>query len=168
MKKRFFCTLFLAAFFGPYVWAENVETNVWGNVINNIQIGIGTKDNNTQIKTNQSFNLGIRIKNLSTNESFYFYLPAAAIEGDPISFVVTSPSGKDVSPIPPRVELGSGANVNVPPNQIYTYVFNLSYLCKFDEIGTYKVTAKMNVSATQHKSDWAISNPLYVTVVPDQ
>jgi hypothetical protein len=166
MKKLVSFICLLTFFIGFNALANSIEANEWGNAANNIQIGISMKANNAQIKTNQSFSVSVRIKNLSTNDFFYFYLPLASTENDPISFIVTSPSGKDKSPIPPLVEHGSGANVNVPPNQIYSFEFNLGYLCKFDEVGTYKIIAKMNVSPTQDKNRWAISNPLSVTVVP--
>ncbi|HEY1661505.1 MAG TPA: hypothetical protein VGI03_03735 [Verrucomicrobiae bacterium] len=168
MKQFSFCILFLAAITGPHVLADDTETNVWGSVVNNVQISIEMQAGETQIKTNQSFNLTICIKNISSNEPFYFYQPLAIINDDPISFVVTSPSGKDVTPPPPKFEHGSGANITVPPDQICKYEFDLGSLCKFDEPGTYKIVAKMSVGAPAPKKSWAISNPLYLTVVPGQ
>ena len=148
------------------LWAaltEGVDTNGWGTAANNVQIGIGLMGSGNQVKTNQQYNLSIRIRNLSTNESFDFYNPTAIEQGDPVFFQIATPSGKDASPAPAIAYKSSGMVVSVQPNQTYQYEVGLSWFYGFHELGTYKIVAKLK---TGRKDNWVISNPLYLTVVP--
>jgi hypothetical protein len=169
MKRILVFFIIFASLWELDVLADVPETNEWGSVIDNIQIGIGIEGNAGQIKTNQQVDLTIRIKNTSANRPFNFYRPAAILNGFPMYYEVISPSGKDISPAHANGFWGSGGIMNVPPNSVYNYEFNLGYLCRFNEVGTYKVVAKMNLTwTTAHTNSLPTSNRLYVTVVPGQ
>ena len=87
------------------------------------------------------------------------------------SFVVISPSGKDISPDMKKVHPGdSGADHRVAPNQTVEIEFNLSYFCKLDEVGTYKIIAEKKAmwSPKSQKVFTVISNPLLVSVVSNK
>jgi hypothetical protein len=166
MKKTLIILLLCIVVLTLRLPAQGIKPLQWGPVANNVQIGLCIEDNLTKIMTNQPFKLIAWVKNNSTNGSFCFYLPASRVNGTPILFTTMSPSGKDVSPIPPRIELGSGMNVIVPVAGVYHYEVDSSWFCPFDEIGTYKILAKMPVDASTNEPDWATSNPLFLTVVP--
>jgi hypothetical protein len=167
MKTIVFYLMFAMLAVGQ-VFAEGVRTDEWGVVTNGIQISIRLKGDDKEIKVNQSFNMLIQIRNVSTNELFHCYYSNR--NGYDLSFTVIDPSGKDVSPIVRNDDIGgSGAAIFVPPNQIKRFQFNLSYLHKFDEIGTYKFIAKQKGYVGKSQNEFTvISNPLYVTVVPDK
>lgn len=167
MKILLFLTTFLAVSLSVPVFAGITGSGDWGSATNNIELRIGLDGGERQIKTNQSFQLLIHIRNTSTNSPFYFLSPLAIFNGEPFTFEVISPSAKDIAPAPPKVERGSAEVITVRPNQDYKCNFNLGYLCKFNEVGTYKILAKMNVGMVKSKKIWAISNPLFVIVVSD-
>lgn len=153
------------------VWqafADDVKTNEWGAITNNVQMSINLKGDRKEIKSNQPFRLLIFIRNVSTNEAFNVHY--TYVNDYDLSFVVIAPSGKDISPIFPKDRVfGSGAFIFVPPGQIKRFGFNLSFLCKFDEVGTYKIIAKQKGYWSKSQKDLTIvSNPLCVTVVPDK
>jgi hypothetical protein len=161
MKSCWNLIVFLVLF-GPWrILAQGVGTNEWGASANDIQLYIGLQQGQTPIKTNEPFHLAIRIENNSTNQFFYFYTRNGMVDGDPIFFTIISPSGKDVSPVPPLVDVGSGGNINLPPKGVYRFSKGYCPL-QFSELGTYKISAKIKAN----DNDWADSNPLSVTVVP--
>jgi hypothetical protein len=148
------------------VSADDIKTNEWGVITNNVQMSISLKDDGAQIKTNKSLSLLIRIKNTSTNEAVFLY-NALALNADPligVSCAVISPSGKDISPKPRMFWHGSGGHIILPPNQINEFEFSLSQLCKFDEIGTYKIIAKKIIWFGNDKQFEIVSNPLTIVV----
>lgn len=152
--------------FATQVFADNTETNSWGPVNDDIQMSIRLKSDVSEIKTNQPVELLIGFKNVSTNETLRIST-LNAIETDPgYSWIVTSPSGKDISPVPDNMPVtGSGARIPLPPGQIIEFNFNLSLLCEFNEIGTYKIVAKKSIySPSKHKLFKAVSNPLNIVV----
>lgn len=166
MKDNILSVVLLAGLAGRHILADEVRTNEWGSVNCNAQMAIGLKGNMKEVKTNQPFRLFVRIKNISSNETFHLYHRLGGDRLDPgLAFVVISPSGKDVSLIPEIVARGSGANVSVTPNQTHEFEFNLSHLCKFDEVGMYKIIAKENIGTAGNQPCWVVSNPLYVSVV---
>ena len=75
-----------------------VPMNQWGPLTYNTQISIGLDSNTNKFRTNEIINLLVRIKNVSTNDGFGMIvgLPITFTEG--ASFLVTSPSGKDLTP----------------------------------------------------------------------
>jgi hypothetical protein len=168
VKKAFLTFLavpFLTVTMVRIARADDVKAIASAAAVNNIQISIRTKNGEAEIKTNQSFTIIIRIRNNSTNGAFHFYQPLTTVNDYPISFKITSPLGEDVSPIPPYVEHGSGANITVLPKSTYQYEIDSSWFGRFDKIGTYKILGSMYVGE-KDRSDWAASNPLLLTVVP--
>jgi hypothetical protein len=165
MKKFFFLLLPLATALTARVSAGVTGLEDWGAGTNDITLSIEVEGNRSQIKTNQSFQVVTRIENKSTNSPFYFLSPAAIFNGGPFYFEVISPSGKEIAPAPPRIEVGSAEKITVRPNQVYEHDFNPGYLCKFSEVGTYRILAKIKVGRVKHKEQWAVSAPLYVVVV---
>lgn len=150
------------------VFANDTNKIEWGAVAYNVQTSISLKNGPAIIKTNQPFSLLVRIRNVSTNQMFHFYLPTEPEYYDSETWVVISPSGKDVSPIPRLSLRQSGAMHPMNPNEMFEFEFKLSFLCKFSEIGTYNIISKINLSGSPHERNWVVSNPLYLTVVPGE
>jgi hypothetical protein len=145
-----------------------VPNNQWGPLTYNTQISIGLDDKTSVFKTNQVINLLVRVKNLSTNQQFGFII------GTPISytvaatFIVTSPSGKDISPVMYNSNRIHGLPIWVHPGQIDGFSFQLGEICQYHEIGTYKILIKMQrPSPDRRKLYDIVSNPLSVTIIPD-
>jgi len=123
-----------------------------------------------EVKAGEPFSLLVRIRNLSTNETLHF--ADAGPYQDPIlglACVVISPSGKDVSPGLDHV-LGSlnSLFLTAGPNETVQFEFQLSRLCKLEEIGTYTITATKGTNAHGKKALVITSNTLRVSVVPDK
>lgn len=72
--------------------------------------------------------------------------------------------GQDISPALPKFISGSGGQIAITPNQIQEFEFNLSHLCKFDEIGTYKIIAKKRLFPSIDDRCEMVSNPLNVVI----
>jgi hypothetical protein len=151
------------------VHADDMKTNMWGDATCNAQMSLELKDQNIEIKANQPVDLVIHIKNVSSNETFSVYQSLAIVDNSLVnfSFGVTSPSGKDISPKPAEYyNGGSGGEYQIAQGQTKEFDCNLSYLCKFNEMGTYKIIAKKRLWPDLNKQCEITSNPLYVTVVP--
>jgi hypothetical protein len=56
--------------------------------------------------------------------------------------------------------------MTVPLNETREFEFNLSHLCKFDELGTYRIVAEKMLMSGSHEV--VVSNPFYLTVVAGQ
>jgi hypothetical protein len=97
--KLFLLIIFISVATALRALAGNGEANEWGPVTNNVQMGISVSGNPDDIKTNQPFRLLIRFKNDSTNESFGLIRIAPEFDWS-LTFDVTSPAGKDISPRP--------------------------------------------------------------------
>ena len=172
--------------------AGEPTTNEWGTATNNAQMAVSVTspwshtfqvgDSNTvqtpysakrNLKAGEPFSLLVRIRNLSTNETLSFYNLAQPLPDvkNGLACVVISPSGKDVSPITDSTVMsGSGGFASAMPNQTIEFEFPLSQLCRLEEIGTYKITARKR-TVTNNKAQKAItltSNTLRVSVVPDK
>lgn len=140
-----------------------------GTVTYNTQISIGQKNNEKAFTTNQTIQLLVRIKNLSTNEEYGVAVQSSFILTEGLSFVVISPSGKDISPIFRKSPRFSGGVVWVHPNQTDGFCFELNEICKMDEIGAYKVVLKMERATPGRKKTFEIvSNPLSISVIADK
>ena len=179
MKTCFLCFLFSAL----TVWQvcaggiqigltdsqKEIPTNEWGAVTYNTQISIALNSTEKEFKANQVVQLLVRIKNLSTNEEYGVYVQGDFKLTGGLSFAVTSPSGKDVSPVFHDTNRGSGGFIWVHPNQIDGFGFQLDEICKTDEIGTYKIVLTMKRWTPDRKKSFEIvSNPLFITVVADK
>jgi hypothetical protein len=166
MKKYIVSVVVIVGLAAQHLFAEDARTSEWGSVNCNAQMSIGLKGNMKEVATNQPFGLFIRIKNISSNETFHLYHRLGGDRLDPsLAFVVIAPSGKDVSPILELVARGSGASVSVTPSQTHEFEVNLSHLCKVDEVGTYTIIAKENIGTPGNQPCWVVSNPLHVSVV---
>jgi hypothetical protein len=170
MKKQF-CYSIVVALAVWQVFADDPKTHEWGAVTNNFQMSINLKGDKNEITTNQPCILLIRYRNVSTNEMFRVFEANGTVYDPSYSFVVISPSGKDISPDMKKVRSGdSWANHEVGPNQTVEIEFNLTYLCKLNEVGTYKIIAKKGQmwSVARDKEFTVVSNPLNVLVIPNQ
>jgi hypothetical protein len=148
---------------------KQAPANEWGTVTYNTQISIGLKNNVKVFTTNQTVQLLVRIKNLSTNEEYGVAVEQAFILTEGLSLVVISPSGKDISPIFGKSDRFSGTVLWVHPNQTDGFCFGLNEICKMDEVGTYKVILKMERTTPDRKKMFEIvSNPLFISVITDK
>ena len=168
MKTYIYCFSIFAAIGTGHIYGDTL-TNNWGPVTNNIQMSICIESNKYEIKPNESVNLIIRFRNLSTNMSFAAHNSLQA-QTDPETGVyctVISPSGSDISPNTEKTYAGgSGAAGLVGPNKTYEFAFRLSDLCKFNKHGTYKITAKKVVRLQDgRKPIEVVSNTLRLSVV---
>jgi hypothetical protein len=144
-----------------------ISSEAWGAVTNNVQMSVTVEGGSRNIKTNQPVSLRILIRNVGTNETFYVDVPAA-IEMDPrFSFKIISPTGRNVSPKAPKIYAGSGATLTLGPGQTNELRFNLSKLFKFEEVGTYTITATKEVWTLEESRNFkVVSAPLSVSVAP--
>ncbi len=148
-------------------FSEDVKAHPWGAMTNSVQMSISLRDDGKEVKIGQPLALMMRIKSLSTNETFTLVL-LNEIERDPgFSFIIVSPSGRDISP-KPSIGSGSGHIGALAPGQTVELKFDLASICRFDEVGTYKIIAKREVLAARRNRVFeVVSNPLGVPVVPD-
>jgi hypothetical protein len=141
----------------------------WGPVALDLQVSISTKNALKRFNTNEPISSIVRFNNLSTN-SFGIVMRNNILDNRDFSFSILSPSGKDVSPVfYEDYTGGSGILVYVPPHQINGFQFDINDICKFDEMGTYKIVmmVKNRVPGSNQLAD-VVSNPLYVTIIPAQ
>ena len=167
MKKYLCLIAMLAAATVLGVFADDAKTREWGAVTCNAQMSIELKESKSEIQSNQSVYLVIRIKNVSTNDTIGVYQSLAIVVNSLVnfSFVVISPSGKDVSPKAAEYfRGGSAGSYSIGPGQIKTFDYDLNYLCKFDEVGTYKVTAKKRLFPDLEEKCELVSNSLNIVV----
>ncbi len=194
------------------VLAGEATTNTWGPVTNNAQIAIsvvrpgshfvrnvpvdgGTngyqvppvvEGEKSEIKVEQPFSMLVRLRNLSTNETFYIGCQGVIPDEDRgLACVVISPSGRDVSPSmatnydKPILLPGHSFGATAGPNETAKFEFPLSellggnlvplsQLCKLEEIGTYKITARKRIDVKGGKAFVLTSNTLSVSVVRDK
>jgi hypothetical protein len=141
----------------------------WGEVTNNVQISLTLKGGQREIKTTAPVPLLVGFRNLSTNQTVGVFRTGAVEYDDTYSWVVISPSGKDVSPdfrtIP---TCDNGHTLYIPPAHTNQVELNFRNLCRFDEVGTYKIVAKKQIWLGVNKRWLAISNPLLVSIASDQ
>jgi hypothetical protein len=146
------------------------NANDWGPSTNGIQMSIHLAGYKSDVKTNEPFALSVRYRNISTNEIVSIY-ECVDMEGDDnYSFIVKSPSGKDISPAKKFYPGGSGAVHVLRPGQTLEFGYELSDLCKFDETGTYIVIASFSQidPVGPDPAFNVVSNPLQIKVVADQ
>jgi hypothetical protein len=164
MKREIFI---LAMWACCKAFASDPAGTEWGAVTNNARVGLVLKAESLTLRTNQPFTLTIRVQNLSSNQTLSIYR-AGLVELDPLNtFQVLEPSGKDISPVPPKVYGGSGVLVQIPPGETTGYDFELRKLCKFNEVGVYKVVARREIWGQKDGSGFvAQSANLNLTFVP--
>ncbi len=159
------------------VMAKDTITSDWGPITNNAQMSISLEGTTNVVKLHEPVVLLFHYRNISTNEMFWFSAANGYQRDFEYSFQVIAPSGKDISPnMKTNMTMGgSGQIVAVGPNQIRELKYHLSYLCNFDELGTYTIVAQRSVIWGQgqewgqgHKFCFLVSNPLSITVVSDK
>jgi hypothetical protein len=124
-----------------------------------------------ELKPGEPFNLWVRLRNLSTNQTLRFLSSGTdQDEEHGLAWVIISPSGKDISPRGTLAVAGSSRWVLVRPNGIGEFEFPLSRFCKLEEVGTYKITARKSTFAIRkgEKTIVLISNTLCIPVLPDK
>jgi hypothetical protein len=146
-------------------FAADPKANDWGLATNNLQMSITVEDV-PSIKPGQPLNLLVHFKNVSTNEVFDIYEVNGTVFDSSYSFVVTSPSGKDISPdLAKFQEASSGRGHKLDPGRILDLKFGLAKLLTLDDVGTYTIVAKKKVwSGTNGTWFEVVSNILKVTV----
>ena len=160
--------MLIALLFAWNGFVGTLQASDWGATTNNIQMSVALKNGTNGVKAEQPIVLLIRYRNASTNQVCRIYR-SNEIEYDPgYTWSVISPSGNDLSPNPEKIHASeSGGFIRLPPNQIVGLEFDLSQICRFDEIGTYKIVAKKEIFSPEAKKPvTVISNPLNIVVVP--
>ena len=148
---------------------DDITTDTWGPITNDAQMAITPKYDGAGLKTNQPFGVIVRLRNLSTNETFYSNRLIEPIVTAHFYFNVIAPSAKEILPIPNMTAaFGRIKNFIVRPNDIYSFDFDLGVLCKFNELGTYKIIGKMRVGRSTKGFLFITSNQLSLSVVPGQ
>jgi hypothetical protein len=165
MKKHLCVILIFLAITVWHTFAENIETNEWSATNCDAKISVTLKEPAIEIKTNESVVVTVQIKNTSTNEVLIFLISNVPTD---FTWTITSPSGKDLSPKKPAFPADgfSSLIVHVNPMETSKYNFDLSSICNFNEIGTYKVFAKKEVffiSPTRKKGE-IVSKPLDIVI----
>ena len=164
MKNCIHCFLVVGLLAVRGALADGATADKWGTVTNNVQMSIALKSDENEIKTNQTVKLAIRFRNVSTNKTFWIFNSEIPEELPGLSFVVTSPSGKDTS-LTTKLTQSSGRGVRVAPSHIRELEFDLTRLYKFNEVGTYQITAKFGELLGGKSKFEVVSNPLSLGVV---
>jgi hypothetical protein len=114
--------------------------------------------------------LTIAFTNTSDKEMFYLPTVRGVVDDDRFGFDVITPSGARISPRgDPTRALAEGA---YPLDSLHyrkrEFSFNLSDICKFDEIGSYTINATREVDwpSGTYRFFRVASNPLTISVVP--
>ena len=169
MKECSPCSFLLCVLAVGHAFPARSNATDWGPPTNHLQMSIGLKGDETRISTNQPIKLLIRLRNLSTDETFHFYRANASERSPHFSFSLTAPSGKDISPKPRDFFHGSGHFIDVEPGQVKEMELDLSLLSKFDEVGIYKIIAKYDMwSPRANTSLKVVSNELSISIVPSR
>lgn len=148
--------------------SKAADTNDWGPATNGLQMSIRLAGTNEEVRVSEPFSLSVRYRNVSTNEIISVFDYVYREDDDRYSFIVISPSGKDISPtIKPTLD-GSGGIHVLHAGQALDLGFKLSELCKFDEAGIYTVTARFRdlELIRTHQAFEVVSNALKIEVVP--
>jgi hypothetical protein len=155
-----------------------------------VELSRNPKAGDPTIKIGDEVTLTIIITNMSSNESFLVHT-AGLIQNDTLfSFVVVSPSGKQIPAHGDPLHARNGRMYLLEPAKLSqcTLTFPLSAICKFDEVGTYTVTAYRVVYWPEGKKEYVtvtdddgtsrqigleptftvVSNPLSIKIVSDK
>lgn len=174
MKKRSFIIAIACIMLPQAVFATDTRQNEWGPWANGLRMSISLTNDTNEIKMGEPVRLLIKIANTSTNGVF---VPLISVMGNSrrdLSFKITSPSHKDVSPFFREFSRNiSGIHVGgANSGQTNSFEFdlglrlNLAQAPKFDEVGTYTIVATQKGCFWTNKVEAAvISNPLEVKVV---
>jgi hypothetical protein len=161
MKKIISLILMLEAITSSRAFADNTNNAVSPC---EAEISIRLKEPTKEIRTNEPVIMAIQIKNTSTNEMLLFRIDNLPSD---FTWAVTSPSGKDLAPKPDLLhEAISGSFPKLKPQESREADYDLSEVCNFNEVGTYKVVVKKEVFSLlpDRKKCEIASNPLNVVV----
>jgi len=163
MKTSLYLILASGLILTRQAFGEDAKTNEWGTIACNAQMSIEIKEPTKEIKTNTPVNLTIHMKGISTNEICYFVIYSYPTD---FSWIVTSPSGKELlfkESYPSAAFATMMVRLDEIPN--WWEDFNLSSVCIFDEVGTYKVIAKKEILSSGGLKECEVtSNPLNIVV----
>jgi hypothetical protein len=149
------------------VAAGDTNRYEWGPVISNLQMSIHLKDGGTEIKTNQPVEMVMRIRNLSTNQTFTFtwWVGTDIIPRSQFEPVI---SRSEVDPPGSFSEDGSYNRpvimASVSPGSIYECKVNGGVITNCKTNSVYTVVAR-RITGTNLV---VISNPIYVKVLPGE
>lgn len=139
----------------------------WGSVAYNTQLSIIPKSEGNKFNTNQPIELLVRIRNFSTNDEYGMIVQTPITSTEGLSFVITTPSGGDISPVFHRITRVTGLSMDIRPSQEDGFCFELRDVCKIDELGTYQIILKMTRwTPNRQKSYEIVSKPLNIVVTP--
>jgi hypothetical protein len=160
MKKLISLILIFIAAASSRVFADNSSNGVSPC---QAEISIRLKEPTKEIKTNAPVLVIVQIKNLSTNETLMYQTQSLPTD---FAWTITSPSGRDLSPVASFPVFGSGWNPKLSALQSRETDYDLSSVYSFSETGVYKVTAKKQVAflLKNPKRCDLISNPLSIVV----
>lgn len=168
MNPRIFTCWFVALFIAASTPGSEQPATEWGAVSNEVQMAISLKGDARAIETNEAFQLRVRVKNMG-GTNVWSTLGVAPVNKRSLGIEceIISPSGRDVSPVPPKENyiLPHFVGLNVPPGKVEEFEFKLSDICKLDEVGTYKITAKKWIGRDKNQGWVVTSNPLFISVV---
>jgi hypothetical protein len=162
MKSKLLYYFVFVPLFTMRAYADDLKPTQWGPLTNNVKMSIRLKGNNYPIEKGQPIKLIISYTTVSTNEIFSVSC-ANYVEHDSSYTFYVSPNMNKIA------ESESRGGFNLRPNHTNEIEFNLSKLCKFNELGTYKIIAKKMVYQPRIDKAFAVvSNPLYVSVVSNK
>lgn len=155
----------LVAVMATSATAGEEKPRYWGELTNNVQMSIIHYSLLDHAERNGPARLIIRIRNASSKDNVHFFRGGDTSSSDGVALVVTSPSGKDLSPS--REPLGgSGAIYVIAPGQTNQFEFGLGQVCNLSETGTYKIVAIKTIYLGSSNQFEVVSNPLYLKVAP--
>lgn len=171
-NQSIFCT-FAAIFIQSQIFGADAINYQWGLLTNNVQMSIRLNSVSNETRIGDRVELLIHLRNISTNKNDIFTgrYSLGGGSGQGLSFNVLNPSGKDVSPKYPKnyEAIHAIALVSGLPCQTNSFKFDLSTLCKFDQVGTYKIIAMQRGRLGTNQLFFTVaSNPLNISVVGDK
>lgn len=139
--------------------------NDWGQATNHVQISLALKGGQREIKTTEPVTLLVGFRNLSTNQTVGVFRAGAVEYDDTYSWVVISPSGKDISPDFRRIPTSdNGHTLYILPGHTNQVELNFRNLCTLDEVGAYRIVVKKQIWLGVNKRWLAVSAPLSVSI----
>ena len=124
------------------------------------------------IKLGDQIILRIAFTNMSANEIFRLGTARNIVDDPHYSFRVLSPSGSETSPKGDYMRIRSSQSYVLDTDKWrqQEFNFNISAICKFDELGIYSITATRQVSWPDGKEPYfvVVSNPLTLEIVSDK
>ncbi len=176
MKKYFIFHLLCVALFSGKVLSQDTKGAIWGPITNGLQMSISFKGNKQEVLLGQPILLKAMVRNVSGNKTYFIHECYQKVLDGSYAFIISSPSGMDISPKIKEMTGGSGGFYSIAPGQAHEVELNLSPVCKFEAVGKYKITTVKSIkdyssyfspgSSKQVNSQFKIvSNTLYINVI---